>query len=90
MNENEIYKTTLIYCGREFYTHVYKKGDVYKVFFANKAFTLYEFYTNGYANVPLILDKCKNDELLDVSWKYEGKTNKKIILDAKPTEKESK
>ena len=44
MNENEIYKTNLIYCGREFYAHVYKKDDVYKVFFVNKAF-FYAFFT---------------------------------------------
>lgn len=80
MNCNKIYKATMIYYGNEFYTHVYKKDNVYKVFFADEVFTLYEFYTNGYASVPLILEQCKNGERLNVSWKYYRKTNKKIIV----------
>lgn len=80
MNCNKIYKATMTYYGSEFYTHVYKKDNVYKVFFADETFTLYDFYTNGYASVPLILEQCKNGEQLNVSWKYYRETNKKIIV----------
>ena len=64
MNCNKIFTTTLTYCGKEFYTHVYKKDDVF----------------NGYATVPLILEQCKNGERLNISWKYYRETNKKIIV----------
>lgn len=80
MNCNKIYKATMTYFGNEFYTHVYKKDNIYKVFFADETFTLYDFYTNGYASVPLILEQCKNGERLNVSWKYYRETNKKIIV----------
>ena len=80
MNCNKIYKATMTYFGKNFYTHVYKKNDIFKVFFADETFTLYDFYTNGYASVPLILDECKNGELLNVSWKHYRETNKKIIV----------
>lgn len=80
MNCNKIFTTTLTYCNKEFYTHVYKKNDIFKVFFINEVFTLYEFYTNGYTTVPLILEQCKNGERLNVSWKYYRETDKKIIV----------
>lgn len=80
MNCNKIYKATMTYFGKNFYTHAYKKDDVYKVFFVDETSTLYDFYTNGYASVPLILEQCKNGERLNVSWKYYRETNKKIIV----------
>ena len=42
MNCNKIYKATMTYFGNEFYTHVYKKDNIYKVFFADETFTLYD------------------------------------------------
>lgn len=80
MNENEICKTTLIYCGKEFHSCTYKGNGVYRVFFVDSQFTFYEFYTNGGSDVLALLSKCKNGTRLNVTWKRYGQTLKKIIL----------
>lgn len=90
MNENEIYKTTLIYCGKEFHSYTYKGNSVYRVFFINEHYAFFEFYTNSRSVLPLFLGNCKNGAKLDVTWRRYGNTHKKIILNAKPTEEESK
>lgn len=90
MNENEIYKTTLIYCGKEFYSYTYKGNSVYRVFFINEHYAFFEFYTNSCSVLPLFLGNCKNGTKLDVTWRRYGNTQKKIILNAKPTEEETK
>lgn len=90
MNENEIYKTTLIYCGKEFHNYTYKGNSVYRVFFINEHYAFFEFYTNSCSVLPLFLGNCKNGVKLDVTWRRYGNTCKKIILNAKPTEEESK
>lgn len=90
MNENEIYKTTLIYCGKEVYSYTYRGNCVYRVFFINEHYTFFEFYTSGHSLFPFFLNNCKNGAKVDITWKHYGNTWKKIILDAKPTEEESK
>lgn len=90
MNENEIYKTTLIYCGKEFHNYTYKGNSVYRVFFINEHYAFFEFYTNSCSALPLFLGNCKNGTKLDVTWRYYGNTKKRIILNAKPTEEEIK
>lgn len=90
MNENEIYKTTLIYCGKEFHNYTYRGNSVYRVFFINEHYAFFEFYTNSCSVLPLFLGNCKNGTRLDVTWRRYGNTQKKIILNAKPAEKETK
>lgn len=90
MNENEIYETTLIYCGKEFNNYTYKGNSVYRVFFINEHYTFFEFYTNSCSDLPLFLEHCKNGQKLDVIWKRYGNTWKRIILNAKPIKKETK
>ena len=86
MNENEIYETTLIYCGKKLYSYAYKKGNVYKVIFVDAECAIREFYTNGYNAVPLILEHCKTGKLVDIIWKNGIEPNKPIVIDVKPTE----
>ena len=90
MIKNEIYKTTLIYCGKEFHNYTYRGNSVYRVFFINEHYTFFEFYTNSCSVLPLFLGNCKNGTKLDVTWRRYGNTQKRIILNAKPTEEEIK
>lgn len=87
MSENKINTTTLIYCGKEFDHYTYNGNGVYKVFFIDKRFTVYEFYTNGGSSLPNFLSTIKPGTILNVEWKRYGQTWKKIIYAAKTLEK---
>jgi hypothetical protein len=89
MCENKNNTITLIYCGKEFHHCTYNGNGVYRVFFINKQFTFYEFYTNGGSNALAFLSQCKNGTLVKVTWKRYGQTCKKIILDAELAKKET-
>lgn len=89
MYENKNNTITLIYCGKEFHHYTYNGNGVYRVFFIDKQFTFYEFYTNGGSNALAFLSQCKNGTLVKVIWKRYGQTWKKIILDAELAKKET-
>lgn len=89
MCENKNNTITLIYCGKEFHHYTYNGNGVYRVFFIDKQFTFYEFYTNGGSNALAFLSQCKNGTLVKVTWKRYGQTCKKIILDAELAKKET-
>lgn len=81
MNKNEIYKTTLIYCGKEF-DHYTKNGNaIHRYFFVDAQYTFYEFFDRGGYNINSVLSHCKLGISVNITWKRYGQTWKKIILE---------
>lgn len=83
MNENEIHKMTLIYCGKEFEHFTPKGNSMYRYFFVDEKYIFYEFYDKGGHSVYSILSHYKPGTKVNVIWKHHKQTWKKIILDAK-------
>lgn len=83
MNENETHETTLIYCGKEFEHFTPNGNAIYRYFFVNEEYVFYEFYDKGGDTVNSILSHCSLGTKINVIWKHQQRTWKKIILDAK-------
>lgn len=83
MNDNETHETLLIYCGKEFEHFTPNGNAIYRYFFVNKTYIFYEFYDKGGSTVNSILSRCLPGTKINVIWKHQQRSWKKIILDAK-------
>lgn len=83
MNKNETKKATLIYCGKEFSHYTMQGTPVHRFIFIDEDYVFFEFYDTDNWGVAIFFNRCKNGTKVNIEWKYYGKSNRKIIVNAK-------